>query len=61
VPALFDLPQYRSLPSEFSIIAVDPAKFNEEKLRRRLRNGVKPFSRQGIVKRREWSEKGQNS
>jgi hypothetical protein len=50
VPALFDLSQDRSLPRDFSIIAVDRVKFNDEKLRRRLHDGVKRFSRNGILK-----------
>jgi glucose-6-phosphate 1-dehydrogenase len=56
VPALFDLSQDRSLPCDFSIIAVDRIQFNEEKLRRRLHDGTKKFSRQGNVKAGEWSK-----
>ena len=56
VPALFDLSQDRSLPADFSIIVVDRVKLNEEKLRRRLHDGVKKFSRRGNVKAGEWSQ-----
>jgi len=56
VPALFDLSQDRSLPSDFSIIAIDRVECNEEKLRRRLHDGVKKFSRRWNVKAGEWSE-----
>jgi glucose-6-phosphate 1-dehydrogenase len=56
VPALFDLSQDRSMPADFSVIAVDRADLSDEKLRRRLHEGVKKFSRQGKVKAAEWSE-----
>ena len=56
VPALFDLFQRRSMPADFSVIAVDRVDLSDEKLRRRLHDGVKKFSRRGIVRRREWSE-----
>jgi glucose-6-phosphate 1-dehydrogenase len=56
IPALFDLFQERSMPVDFSIIAVDRVDMNNEKLRRHLRDGVKKFSRQGIVETRKWSE-----
>jgi glucose-6-phosphate 1-dehydrogenase len=56
VPALFDLSQDRSLPSDFSIIVVDRVECSEEKLRRRLHDGVKKFSRRGNVKAGEWSK-----
>jgi len=56
VPALFDLSQDRSVPANYSIIAVDRVDLSDEKLRRRLHDGVKKFSRQGIVKAGEWSE-----
>ena len=55
VPALFDLSQDRSMPADFSIIAVDRVDLSDEKLRRRLHDGVKKFSRQGTVKAGEWS------
>ena len=48
VPALFDLSQDRSMPAHFSIIAVDRVDLSDEKLRRRLHEGVKKFPR------REW-------
>ena len=56
VPALFDLSQDRSMPANFSIIAVDRVDLSDEKLRRRLHDGVKKFSRQGMVKTGEWGE-----
>ena len=56
VPALFDLSRDRSLPADFSIIAVDRVQLNEEKLRQHLRDGVKKFSRQGSVRAGEWSD-----
>jgi glucose-6-phosphate 1-dehydrogenase len=56
VPALFDLSQDRSMPVDFSIIAVDRVDLSDEKLRRRLQDGVKRFSRQGMVKTGEWGK-----
>jgi len=56
VPALFDLSQDRSMPAHFSIITVDRVVLSDEKLRRRLHDGVKKFSRQGMVKAAEWRE-----
>lgn len=55
-PALFDLSRDRSLPTDFSIIAVDRVKLNEEKPRRRLHDGVRKFSRRGSVKTGEWAK-----
>jgi glucose-6-phosphate 1-dehydrogenase len=49
VPALFDLSRDRSMPVDFSIIAVDRVDLSDEKLRQRLHAGVKRFSRQGNV------------
>jgi glucose-6-phosphate 1-dehydrogenase len=54
VPALFDLSQDRSMPADFTVIAVDRVDLSDEKLRRRLHDGVKKFSRQGMVKAAEW-------
>jgi len=54
VPALFDLSQDGSMPARFSIIAVDRAALSNEKLRRRLHEGVRKFSRQGLAKAGEW-------
>ena len=56
VPALFDLSRDRSMPDHFSIIAVDRSEMGDETLRRRLHDGVKKFSRQGMVKTSEWRE-----
>ena len=55
VPALFDLSRDRSMPANFSIIAVDRVDLGDEKLRRRLHDGVRKFSRQGAVSPREWA------
>ncbi len=44
-PALFDLAQDRSMPEKFAILAVDRASMSDQKLRQRLREGVKKFSR----------------
>ncbi|MGB7623684.1 MAG: glucose-6-phosphate dehydrogenase [Terriglobia bacterium] len=56
VPALFDLSHNRSMPAHFSIIAVDRVDLKDEQLRRRLHDGVKKFSRLGMVKTGEWGE-----
>ncbi len=56
VPALFDLSQDRSMPANFSIIVVDRVDLSDEKLRRRLHDGVKRFSRHRKVKPSEWSK-----
>jgi glucose-6-phosphate 1-dehydrogenase len=56
VPALFDLSKDRSLPTDFSVIAVDRDALSLEKFRRRLHDGVKKFSRLRTVKPREWGE-----
>ena len=44
------------MPAHFSIIAVDRVDMGDEKLRRRLHEGVKKFSRQGMVQAGQWSE-----
>jgi glucose-6-phosphate 1-dehydrogenase len=56
VPALFDLSRDRSMPAHFSIIAVDRAELNDEKVRRRLHDGVKKFSSQKTIKPGVWKE-----
>jgi glucose-6-phosphate 1-dehydrogenase len=56
VPALYDLSRDRSMPSEFSVIAVDRVVMSDQQLRRRLHDGVKKYSRQGVVKTSEWNE-----
>src|SRR5271154_6099883 len=56
VPALFDLSQDRSMPADFAIIVVDRVDTSDEKLRRLLRDGVKKFSRHGVVRTAEWGE-----
>ncbi len=60
VPALFDLLQDRSLPAQFSIIAVDRAKLSDETLRRRLHDGVNKFSRFGKVQSAAWNQFAQH-
>jgi glucose-6-phosphate 1-dehydrogenase len=55
VPALFDLSLDRSLPRAFSIIAVDRVDLDDSRLRRRLHDGVKRFSRRGTVKSKDWN------
>jgi glucose-6-phosphate 1-dehydrogenase len=56
VPALFDLSQDRSISSDFSIIAVDRADLNEDKLRQHLHEGVNKFSRRGKAKAGQWKQ-----
>lgn len=56
VPALFDLSRDRCMPADFSVIAVDRVDLSDEKLHRRLHDGVKEFSPQGMVKTGEWGE-----
>ncbi len=54
IPALFDLSQDRSLPDSFAIIGVDRVATDEEKLRQRLYEGVKQFSRRPGVSPSDW-------
>ena len=56
MPALFDLSHDRSMPAHFSVIAVDRVESSDEKLRGRLCEGVKKFSRQGKVTTAEWAQ-----
>lgn len=56
VPALFDLSQDRSMPTDFAIIVVDRIDTNDEKLRHRLQEGVKKFARYGKVQSTEWNK-----
>ncbi len=56
IPALFDLSQDRSLPGQFAIIAVDRVKFSDNRLRRRLHDGVNQFSRFGKAKAGAWNQ-----
>jgi glucose-6-phosphate 1-dehydrogenase len=56
VPALFDLSQDRSMPANFSIIAVDRVEMSDEKLRQRLHNCVNQFSRFGKAKDAAWNQ-----
>jgi 6-phosphogluconate dehydrogenase len=56
VPALFDLSQDRSMPADFSIIAVDRVPMSDQKLRQRLHEGVNQFSRFGKAKDAAWNE-----
>jgi len=56
VPALFDLSQDQSMPAHFAVIAVDRVDMSDEKLRQRLLDGVKKFSRHGKEAPGHWSE-----
>ena len=56
VPARFDLSQDRSMPADFSVIAVDRVDLSDEKLRRRLHDGVKKFARHGQAKGAAWNQ-----
>ena len=56
VPALFDLSQDRSMPADFSVIVVDRVNCSDEKLRRRLHDGVNQFSRFGKVRAAAWNQ-----
>lgn len=55
LPALFDLSLDRSMPPHFAIIVLGRGKLAEDKLRRRLHEGVNQFSRRGTVKAAEWN------
>jgi len=55
VPALFDLAQDQRMPVEFAVIAVDRAGLDDEVLGRRLREGVRTFSRRGTPSPGEWA------
>ncbi len=54
VPALFDLSCDRSLPDAFAIIAVDRGRLDDARLRRRLHEGVRKYSRRGPVEPAAW-------
>jgi glucose-6-phosphate 1-dehydrogenase len=56
VPALFDLSQDRSMPENFSIIAVDRVAISDQNLRQRLHDGVNKFSRFGKAKPAAWNQ-----
>jgi glucose-6-phosphate 1-dehydrogenase len=60
VPALFDLSQDRSMPADFSVIAVDRVDLSDDKLRRRLHDGVNQFSRFGKAKAPAWNQFAQH-
>jgi glucose-6-phosphate 1-dehydrogenase len=55
IPALSDLFQSHSMPAHFSVIAVDRVETNEDKLHKRLHEGVNKFSRRGKVPSDEWN------
>jgi glucose-6-phosphate 1-dehydrogenase len=55
VPSLFDLFQDVSMPSFFSIIALDRIDLTDIELRRRYRDGIEKFSRKGKVSDEDWS------
>ena len=56
VPALFDLSKDRSMPADFSVIAVDRVPMSDQELRKRLHQGVNQFSRFGKAKDAAWNE-----
>src|SRR5580692_7598869 len=56
VPALFDLSLDRSMPDDFSVIAVDRIAMSDENLRQRLYGGVNQFSRFGKAKAAAWNQ-----
>jgi len=56
VPSLFDLYQDLSMPSDFSIIALDRIKLNDKELHKRFRDGIERFSRKGKVADKVWSK-----
>jgi glucose-6-phosphate 1-dehydrogenase len=56
VPALFDLSLDRSMPAQFSIIAVDRIKLGDDALHRRLHDGASKFSRFGKPETAAWNE-----
>jgi len=56
VPALFDLSQDRSMPADFSVIAVDRIDSSDQKLRRHFHDGVNQFSRFGKAKAATWNQ-----
>ena len=56
IPALFDLFQDQGMPAHFLILAVGRVSLSDEKLRRRLHDGVKKHSRHGAVKSGDWSD-----
>ncbi|MGI8436124.1 MAG: glucose-6-phosphate dehydrogenase [Chthoniobacterales bacterium] len=60
IPALFDLSQDRSMPADFSVIAVDRVDSSDQKLRRRLHDGVNRFSRFGKAKPAIWKQFAQH-
>lgn len=60
VPALFDLSQDRSLPTQFAILAVDRIKPGDAALRHRLRDGVNQFSRFGKPREAAWNQFAQH-
>ena len=60
VPALFDLSQDRSMPADFAVIAVDRVEMSDEKLRRRLHDGVNQYSRFGKAKAATWNRFAQH-
>ena len=55
VPALFDLFQDQSMPASFAVLAVDRVDLSDEKLRHRLHEGVRQFSRRGLARPGQWT------
>ena len=56
VPALYDLIRDRSMPAQFAVIAVGRSALSDAKLRSRLHDGVKKFSRHGKTPPDQWGE-----
>ncbi|HXW52803.1 MAG TPA: glucose-6-phosphate dehydrogenase [Myxococcota bacterium] len=56
IPAMFDLSYDRNLPDNFSIVVIDRLNLDDEKIRERLHEGVKKFSRRANLRAKEWSQ-----
>src|SRR5450755_3508480 len=60
MPALFDLSQSHSIPVHFAIVAVDRVELSDDRLRKRLHEGVRKFARSGKTAAKEWTEFSQH-
>ena len=56
IPALFDLSQDRSLPTQFAIIAIDRVALSDREFKQRLRAGINQFSRFGKAQTAAWNQ-----
>jgi glucose-6-phosphate 1-dehydrogenase len=56
MPALFDVFASGRMPARFAIIAVDRIELDDERLRKRLHEGVNEHSRSGKSASKEWTE-----